>query len=505
MTAGSFPYRFVAAGLVCLSLSACTLAPPRFGPPEPLPKPTPDTALGCPATDPQRCSLPSSIQDLADRLEGQPGRPHRVTIVDEGDAALALRVHLIRAARRSIELQTFIWDDDESGVFVFSELLAAARRGVQVRIIADQPFSGASSENLAWIATAHANLRVKMFNPIKSKANTTAMEMLTSVFFRFDEVNNRMHNKVIAVDGRIGLTGGRNIENKYFDRDPRYNFLDRDVLVIGDEVREMVASFDEYWADPISVDLDQLSDVNAHLFENGRPRVPTPTVDVDLGIFERLVSRATDPDYIERRFIATSHRVNRVEFKADRPRKAFVRNDERDLDISADMRSAVTGLEESILMQSPYLVLSDPAVEMLRALRESNPDVRITVSTNSLASTDAPYVYAITFKHKKRYVKGLGLDIYEIKPVAGDIREFTPRYDRLLEESRREGSETRKQGSQEPADADETELGVPSRVPVEADGPVFAVHQKAIVIDGKISIVGPHNFDPRSRSTRSPS
>ncbi len=487
----SFSRRLIGTGILCLSLSACTFAPTRFGPAEPLPKPTPNTELSCPTSDPQRCGIPSPIQALAEQLEVKPGGQHRVTIVDEGDAALALRVHLIRAARRSIELQTFIWDDDETGVLMFTELLAAAKRGVEVRIIADQPFSGSDAETLAWVATAHANLKVKMFNPIKSKARTSITEMVASVFFRFDQVNHRMHNKVIAVDGRIGLTGGRNIENKYYDRDPRYNFYDRDVLVIGAEVQDMVRAFDEYWADPVTVDLDQLTDVNARLFKDGRPRTPSPTVDLDLSGFESLIARATNSDYIHRRFIVTSHLVDRVEFKSDRPQKGFVKNDERDLDISADMRSAVSDLSQSILMQTPYLVLSDPAVKMLRSLRESNPDVKITVATNSLAATDAPYVYGITFKRKKRYVKGLGLEIYEVKPVAGDIRELVPRYDRLVAESRQAGPE-------EPPELDESEHGDPDRVPVEVDGPIFAIHQKSIVIDDRISIIGSHNFDPRS-------
>jgi phosphatidylserine/phosphatidylglycerophosphate/cardiolipin synthase-like enzyme len=315
--------------------------------------------------------------------------------------------------------------------------------------------------------------------------------MVASVFFRFDEVNNRMHNKVIALDGRIGLTGGRNIENKYYDRDPRFNFYDRDVLVIGAEVQNMVRAFDEYWVDPVTVDLDQLADVNARLFVDGRPRTPSPKVSLDLAIFESLIARATDSDYIHQRFIATSHLVDRVEFKSDRPQKGFEKDDEQDLGVSAEMRGAVAAVRNSILIQTPYLVISGPAVKMLRGLRQSNPDLNITFSTNSLAATDAAYVYGITFKHKKRYVKGLGLEIYEVKPVAGDIRELVPRYDRLVAESRQAGPG-------ETPETDESEHGTPDRVPVEVDGPIFAIHQKSMVIDDQISIIGSHNFDPRS-------
>ncbi|MCZ6695462.1 MAG: phospholipase D family protein, partial [Acidobacteria bacterium] len=58
-------------------------------------------------------------------------------LLEQGFDALAQRVALLRQARDSIDVQTFIWSDDVSGRYFFAECLAAARRGVRVRILAD--------------------------------------------------------------------------------------------------------------------------------------------------------------------------------------------------------------------------------------------------------------------------------------------------------------------------------------------------------------------------------
>ena len=59
-------------------------------------------------------------------------------MLETGDDALLARIHAFRAATRSIELQTFIWANDETGRYLMHELVQAARRGVAVRLLVDQ-------------------------------------------------------------------------------------------------------------------------------------------------------------------------------------------------------------------------------------------------------------------------------------------------------------------------------------------------------------------------------
>ena len=99
-----------------------------------------DVTLTCSPETPNRCAISSEFQDLADSAFVEAGsvNTHYVSILDIGEDALLTRIHLVRAARESIDIQTFIWDDDEVGQLLFTELLAAARRGVKVRMILDQ-------------------------------------------------------------------------------------------------------------------------------------------------------------------------------------------------------------------------------------------------------------------------------------------------------------------------------------------------------------------------------
>ena len=54
----------------------------------------------------------------------------------------------------------------------------------------------------------------------------------------------------ITVDGRIVITGGRNIADEYFDYDHDYNFRDRDVLLLGGVATRVENTFEQFWNDP---------------------------------------------------------------------------------------------------------------------------------------------------------------------------------------------------------------------------------------------------------------
>ena len=65
---------------------------------------------------------------------------HHASLVDIGEDALKARIHLIRAARSSIDFQNFLFRKDDTGALIIEELLQAANRGVTVRILFDQLF-----------------------------------------------------------------------------------------------------------------------------------------------------------------------------------------------------------------------------------------------------------------------------------------------------------------------------------------------------------------------------
>ncbi len=89
-------------------------------------------------------------------------------LLENGDDALLARIHLIRQARETIDIQTFIWKSDDTGWFMFYELYLAAARGVQVRLLIDDLSLRSIPKFVAFLADLHPNLTMKQYNPCRS-------------------------------------------------------------------------------------------------------------------------------------------------------------------------------------------------------------------------------------------------------------------------------------------------------------------------------------------------
>ncbi len=475
-----------ALGVLLLGFASC--GGPGRAPPDWVP-PTvtfnPDETLVC--SDPAQpgCAEPTPFDTLVEKAFNPPQgkRGHYVDLLDIGDEALLLRIHLIRSARKSIYIQQFIWKQDASGKLIFDELVKAGRRGVEVKLVGDQLFTVGDARAMAAAVVAHSNVKIKLYNPTYDKLETSNPEIFVGALTRFSGINQRMHNKLLVVDETIGILGGRNHEDSYYDRDLDYNFNDRDILVVGPEVQDMVLSFFEYWNYAYSVPAQYLDDVGAML--NAPDRLDFALTDPLPPSVRDIDRRASDPELIRKLFVEPAFRVEgRVEFFADAPGKTYEGpKRESTRPIRGTYWALTTVLEEAktqLILQTPYLLLSERAVNALRDRRKQYPDLELIASTNSIASTDHVFVYAVMAKERKRLLQRVGFRIFALKPVPGDVRHFNPRYDQLTEES----------GGAHAAS--------PDRMPVATKGPVTGLHGKSAVVDERIAFVGSHNFDPRS-------
>jgi len=441
------------------------------------------TAVTCARED--RCAIESPYRALVDeaRAANTAAAPvHYVNVLENGEDSLLVRVHLIRAARKSIDIQTFIWAEDDAGWLVLDELIAAAKRGVKVRVLVDQLFSLDDVEWLSRIARAHANFELKLYNPTFDEAVTQPLEFAAGILCCFSTFNQRMHNKLFLVDGEVGIAGGRNYEDRYFDWDETFDYRDRDVLVLGpDAGREMQASFDEFWAHRRSVPLTRLNDVNHRIVaDTDASAALAPPADANWPRIESLRARASDPGYIRAVFIDDALRVGRIEYFSDAPDKPDHPDAPSEQALTEHIAQMLSGAKREIVFETPYLVLSGRARKIFRDLYKRHPRVPVIVSTNSLAATDAFYVYALSHKYKKRYLKRYGFEIHEFKPFPEDAAEFIQNY-ASLSGGENAGSYQRY-----------------GQTPLKRGGVRLGLHAKSLVIDGEISLIGSHNFDPRS-------
>jgi len=391
-----------------------------------------------------------------------------IHILDTGEQALRARAWLADHAQRSIEVQYFIWSTDNIGILATEALLRAAERGVKVRVIVVDLLIDAPDKSLLALAK-HPNVDIRIYNP-QHHVGTPFYKRALNVVTDFRGVNQRMHDKTFIVDGQVAITGGRNMADEYFDYDREYTFRDRDALVMGEAVKTMRANFDTFWASKLAVPVESLYDGWGLMQKNvkvGDAEVQQIYRELHAYAdkpenFAPAVRAAIDatPTAFER--LAREMAWGRVEFIHDTPGK----NGKRwslggGGKSSAALARLVSGARESIVIQSPYLVLSDNAKALFKAAIARGVKVRIL--TNSLASTDNMQAFSGYRSQRKSLLK-MGLDIREYKPDPANRAMLL------------------------------------SRANPPATPPVFALHAKSMVVDDKIAFIGTFNFDPRSEN-----
>jgi len=392
-----------------------------------------------------------------------------VLVLDKGEEALIARAWLADNAQESIEVQYFIWSTDNIGILATESLLRAAERGVKVRVIVDDLLIDAPDKALLALAL-HPNIEIRIYNP-KHSVGTPFVKRVMNVFTDFRGVNQRMHDKTFVVDGKLAILGGRNMADEYFDYDHDYNFRDRDALVMGKVVEDIRENFDRFWASDLTVPVEQRFD-GLGLFEKNVSVEDSEILD----IYHDLHQYAQSPENFEpevRRVIAEISRTFRelalnvvwtdVQFISDIPGK----NKNRPaLGGGGLATGALTGLirqaREKIVIQSPYLVMSDEALALFD--EAVNRGVSIIISTNSLASTDNLQAFS-GYRNQRQELVDMGLQIYEYQPYPEVQRILLERYPELKDKQ-----------------------------------PVFAIHAKTMVIDSNIVFIGTYNLDPRSQN-----
>jgi len=473
------------------------------------------TAIECTRQD--ACATPSPLRELGiqARTASTPDAPrHRVLLLEYGQDAMLSRLDLIRGATDTIDLQTYIFDEDDAGHLFLDELLAAARRGVQVRVLVDQLSALREVETLSALAGAHVNFRMRIYNPVLDRARINYPMYAWAAMCCWRRLNQRMHSKLLLIDGLVGITGGRNYQDDYFDWSAEFNFRDRDLLVAGPVTSAMAENFQAFWDSPLSVPVEQLSDVGRHLLREGVPARQDEPFENPQRVAAASRS-ASDTELVRTRLADAAIAVGDVGFVADLPAK---HRRERERAVAAthttpELLSLLESAEREVLLQTPYLVLSREAQELFRRMHAREPSPQVIVSTNSLAATDSFITYALSYKYKRRHLRELGFHIYEYKPFpeaapidldatgAVDIAWHPdgsvtiggpPRADADDDARRAEPPLMREHSALRYAG-----IGVNRRVPLKRTGVRIGLHSKSLVIDERIGVVGTHNFDPR--------
>lgn len=394
--------------------------------------------------------------ELASHLDSHPGLSGFYPLGDGIDAFVA-RIGLIESADRTLDLQYYIWHLDLTGLFTYQRVLAAADRGVRVRVLLDDLDSVGKDSGLA-LLNAHPNIELRLFNPFANRANPLR-DFLTDL----GRVNHRMHNKSLTADNLATIIGGRNIGNEYFDASAEVAFTDADMLNIGPVVKEVSRQFDEYWnsewAIPVSaftpdkpVTLEALNQMRKELTGYVGKQEESP--------YARAVARS--PLVAKADFGEVEYSWGKARLLYDKPAKVTTKEIDTATDMAPELAAEIKTSRQELVIVSPYFVPGDELVDLFGQLVAQG--VRVRILTNSLAATDVSVVHAGYLRYREGLVKR-GVELYEFKPNPGYRRK----------KNRDEPSGSR--------------LGGSSRA---------SLHAKVFGIDRKILFVGSFNLSPRS-------
>ena len=383
-----------------------------------------------------------------------------VTILNDGPAALAKRIKLVREAKKSIELEYFIYNTDSAGKLLTHELLKKAKEGVRVRLLLDNFLAGIEINPFYAHELKKSGIEVRYYN-IKPFADWDS--------------NYRNHRKIFIVDGKHVITGGRNIADEYFDMDERYNFLDRDIYIKGETAQDVLITFNEYWNSapskivprPTKPMMDSLelmrggnsnrsfilkkyktklrawkkSIVKARLFLK-RKKNDDEKLEKILGIGFRTLESSP------------SGTCSSVLMSSDRPLPGAWGDSRRVL--RHEIYRRMNQVQKELLVSSPYFIMTDKTNELFRNILERG--ISVSLLTNGMYSTDALPVAAVFNHYLKDWLK-LGL-----KPSV---------FSGFFIEGKEAMSEEVRQSR-------------------------WGVHSKTIVFDDDHFMIGSYNFDPRS-------
>ncbi|KVO56979.1 phospholipase D family protein [Burkholderia stagnalis] len=386
--------RSLTAMLSLLALVACASLPPQG-----------DRAPAHALTDTADTRLGIAFAPLAKAHPGQDAFHLLRNPVDALDA----RVLLADRADRSLDLQYYIWHDDLTGHTLADAVMRAADRGVRVRVLLDDLGTNADDRKLLEIS-AHPHIEIRLFNPVAARTFKKIGAAL-----EFSRVNRRMHNKAMIADNQAAIVGGRNIGDEYFGASSMLEFGDLDVVVHGPVVTDISTEFDAFWNSPYAYPIDAL--VGHEAAPGGLDRERERLRDYMRAMEDNpyvLEARQRLDQIVHGQ--GTEWSWGRATVLYDDPAKIAHAPNDSEGHLMPKLRALALQPEHELLIVSPYFVPGKDMIERLRALIARG--VRVTVLTNSLASTDVAAVHAGYRRYRRDLVEA-GVRLYERRP-SGD-------------------------------------------------------------------------------------
>jgi len=388
------------------------------------------------------------LAQLASHITSEYGSEYSgFQVLDGNHESLYWRLALIDSATRSLDIQTYLWYPDVSGKLLLERAILASKRGVKVRLLVDDLLLHGHDQVIANME-AQPNIEFRLFNPWSNRGSLVGRggEMIA----KMERLNTRMHDKLMIVDGRAVVIGGRNIGDHYFGLNKTFNFHDTDLLGIGHIAEQANSMFDRFWNSQWVVSAQNLTTVpNAEIANKQWLRLLEHSANApQLASFPRKPKNWR----VELTRLAPQLHIGRSKLVYDEASQEQI--DQR---MIASMFNFFAIARKELLIMNAYVIPSQRGIDFLKGLTAKG--VKVSLLTNSLASHDVPAVNSHYEPWRKDFIKA-GVELYEL------------RSDPAIQKSI---------------------VDVP---PVKAK--YTGLHSKAAVVDRRFVFVGSMNLDPRS-------
>lgn len=175
----------------------------------------------------------------------------------DGDSWFDALLADIAAARRTVDLETYIFADDHTGARVLAALRAAAARGVHVRLLVDGVGAGlwlmrrAAELHAGGTGAREAAPDVRVFHPLPWLLFSRAYRRTSRLWAMFRlllRINRRDHRKLCIIDQHAAWIGSFNVTDDHVGaRSGERCWRDTGARVEGTAVRELVDAFNHTW------------------------------------------------------------------------------------------------------------------------------------------------------------------------------------------------------------------------------------------------------------------
>lgn len=405
--------------------------------------------------EPETTLLGQAALSLAAPHDGESG----FLLLDRGRDAFSWRVILADSAEKSIDAMYFMWEDDDAGKILSQRMLAAADRGVRVRIIVDDSFTESDPLYLALLG-GHPGIEVRLYKPFGPKHESKVMRWL-DYGADMRVLNRRMHNKLYVVDNSLAIAGGRNLGNEYFEYPGAFVNRSRDLLALGPVVTNSSSAFDLYWNSDWTVPIEQ---VISKVPTAQQVRENQTGLEALAGVSGNYPPRFyDDPKQIDAELARLGDALlwGKARILIDTvPERNGKAQTHAELDKTGVVLASVArAATDEVLIQSAYLVLLDSGFDVFDAMIKNG--VKLKLATNSLASNNHMTAF-VGYARQRKQMLETGAELYEMRPDS------------------------------------KTERAQFSAEQLQQLKTVFGLHAKTMVFDRKITFVGSFNVDPRS-------